>query len=423
VNGGTVPPGTKETQMTRFVRTVLAASLASCALAAAATAGGPVLRASSGCSPSCIQSALVTPTASSASVEIRTSVPASVTVETAPVGAELGIAAGSPAPHDVVVPPFRTLRTVMVPGLRPETTYRIVVHARDVQGHLETRSGTFTTRKVKVAVDLPDVGLSAGLGCKADCLERGTLTSDPQVPGRARLQLRATVPVTFQVLLVARHASGRLLDQRGVATGAGRTSFETTLDGLLTGTRYTVTAKATDADGHLRSEHGTFRTRSAEATVTVHAIRIIDDADNGSNAGEIDLDLLAQGDDFWTMGFRRIDSGTTFAPRMPGTTRPGVWTTVSVDGLKQLELQAGGVECDWQRLSRCPREAGPPIGSDWQSSATTHLDLAEAFVADGSLPPGYGTALPAGHDAYAIFETTEHSLEFRVYATVDVEVA
>ena len=408
--------------MTRFVQTVLAASLASCALAAAATAGGPVLRAGSGCSPSCIQSALVTPTASSASVEIRTSVPASVTVETAPVGAELGIAAGGPAPHDVVVPPFRTLRTVVIPGLQPETTYRIVVHARDVQGHVETRSGTFTTRKVKLAVDLPDVGLSAGLGCKADCLERGTLTSDPQVPGRARLQLRATVPVTFQVLLVARDASGRLLDQRGVATGAGRTSFETTLDGLLTGTRYTVTAKATDADGHLRSEHGTFRTRSAEATVTVHAIRILDDADKGSNAGEIDLDLAAQGDDFWTMGFRRIDSGTTFAPRMPGTTRPGAWTTVSVDGLKQLELQAGGVECDWQRLSRCPRESGP-VGGDWEASATTHLDLDEAFVADGSLPPGYGTVLPAGHDAYAIFETTEHSLKFRVYATVDVEVA
>ena len=408
--------------MTRFAQTVLAASLASCALAAAANAVGPVLRAGSGCSPACIQSALVTPTASSASVEIRTSVPASVTVETARVGAELGIAAGGPAPHDVVVPPFRTLRTVVIPGLRPETTYRIVVHARDVQGHVETRSGTFTTRKVKVAVDLPDVGLSAGLGCKADCLERGTLTSDPQVPGRASLELRATVPVTFQVLLVARDASGRLLDQRGVATGAGRTSFETTLDGLLTGTRYTVTAKATDADGHLRSEHGTFRTRSAEATVTVHAIRIIDDADKGSNAGEIDLDLVAQGDDFWTMGFRRIDSGTTFAPRMPGTTRPGAWTTVSVDGLKQLELQAGGVECDWQRLSRCPRESGP-VGGDWEASATTHLDLDEAFVADGSLPPGYGTVLPAGHDAYAIFETTEHSLKFRVYATVDVEVA
>ncbi|HEY1316627.1 MAG TPA: hypothetical protein VGF10_05380 [Gaiella sp.] len=407
--------------MPRIAPTLLASSLAALAVCAAATAGGPVLRAGSGCSPSCIEYALVTPTASSASVEIKTSAPASVTVETAPVDAELGLASG-PAPHDVVVPPFLMLRTVSIPGLEPETTYRIVVHARDVQGHVETRSGTFTTRKVKVAVDLPDVGLSAGLACKADCLERGTLTSDPRVPGRAGLELRATVPVTFQVLLVARDSSGRLLDQRGVSTGAGRTSYSTTLDGLLTGTRYTVTAKATDADGHIRSEQGTFRTRSAEALVTVHAIRIVDDADKGSNAGEIDLDLVAQGDLFWGMGFRRIDSGTTFAPRMPGTTRPGVWTTVSVDGLAQLALQAGGVECDWQRLSRCPREAGS-VGADWEASATTRVDLGDAFVSDDALPPGYGTVLPAGHDAYAIFETTDHSLKFRVYATVDVEVA
>ena len=184
-----------------------------------------------------------------------------------------------------------------------------------MQGHVQTRSGTFATRKVKVAVDLPDVGLSAGLGCKADCLERGTLTSDADVPGRARLALRATVPVTFQVLLVARDTSGQLLDQRGVSTGAGRTSYETTLDGLLTGTHYTVTAKATDAAGHVRSEHGTFRTRSAKALVTVHTIRIIDDADKGANAGEIDLDLVANGDlsGRWTSG------GSTPARRSPPT--------------------------------------------------------------------------------------------------------
>ena len=52
-----------------------------------------------------------------------------------------------------------------------------------------------------------------------------------------------------------------------------------------------------------------------------------------------------------------------------------------------------------------------------------HYLRGQALRADGSLPPGYGTTLPAGHDAYAIFETTEHSLKFRVYATVDVEVA
>jgi hypothetical protein len=407
--------------MTRIAQTLLASIAAALALCAAATAGGPVLAAPGGCALACIEQALVTPTASSASVELRTSVPASVTVETAPVDAELGLAAG-PAHRDIVLPPFLTSRTVLIPGLQPETTYRIVVHARDLQGHVQTRSGSFTTRKVKVAVDLPDLGLSAGLGCKVDCLERGTLTGDPQVPGRARVELRATVPVTFQVLLVARDSSGRLLDQRGVSTGAGRTSYATTLDGLLTGTRYTVTAKATDADGHVRSEHGTFRTRSAKALVTVHAIRIVDDADDGGNAGEIDLDLVAQGDLFWTMDFRRIDSGTTFAPHMPGTSRPGVWTRVSVDGLKRLRLQAGGVECDWSILSHCDREAGT-VGADWEASATTDVDLGDAFVSDGGLPPGYGTGLPAGHDAYAIFETTDHDLKFRVYATVDVEVA
>ena len=41
----------------------------------------------------------------------------------------------------------------------------------------------------------------------------------------------------------------------------------------------------------------------------------------------------------------------------------------------------------------------------------------------GDLPPGYGTGLPAGHDAYAVFETTNHSLKFRVYATVDIQVS
>ena len=47
----------------------------------------------------CIEAALVTPTASSASVEIGTSVRASVTVAVAEVGAPLGLAAGTPAGH------------------------------------------------------------------------------------------------------------------------------------------------------------------------------------------------------------------------------------------------------------------------------------------------------------------------------------
>jgi hypothetical protein len=207
------------THLTRFAQTGAAAVVA-LALCATATAGtGPAISAGAGCSISCIESALVTPTASSASVEIRTSVRASVTVAVAEVGAPLGIAGGTPSGH-VTVPPFVTLRTVLVPALEPETTYRIVVTARDVQGHAETRSGTFTTRKVKVAVDLPDVGLSSGLGCKVDCLTRGALTSDDSVPGRARLAVESSVPATFQVLLVARRADGALLHQAGFSTGS-----------------------------------------------------------------------------------------------------------------------------------------------------------------------------------------------------------
>ena len=76
------------------------------------------------------------------------------------------------------MPSFLKVRTVLFPDLEPDTAYRIVVSARDMAGKLQTRSGTFRTRAVKVAIDQPDLGLSAGLGCKADCIEKGTLTSD-----------------------------------------------------------------------------------------------------------------------------------------------------------------------------------------------------------------------------------------------------
>ena len=129
---------------------ILAASIvAALAVTGAATAGGPRISAGAGCSVSCIQSAVVTPTASSASVEIMTTVPASVTVKVSKLDAQLGLATG-PAPKDIVVPPFQTIRTVLFGGLQPETTYRIVVSARDIQGHVQTRSGTFTTLAVKV---------------------------------------------------------------------------------------------------------------------------------------------------------------------------------------------------------------------------------------------------------------------------------
>ena len=102
------------------------------------------------------------------------------------------------------------------------------------------------------------------------------------------------------------------------------------------------------------------------------------------------------------------------------TTRPGVWTAVPVDGLSQLELSAGGVECDGHAfLSGCLREAG----AAWETHGEVDVDLHDAFVSEGSLPAGYGSGLPAGHDAYAIFDAVGPELRFRVYATVDVRLA
>jgi hypothetical protein len=402
--------------MTRIARTTLATAVAALALCAAATAGGPVISAGYGCALACIEQALVTPTASSATVEVKTSVRASVTVTAAKVGEPLDFAAGPSAPH-VSVAPFLTTRTVVLAGLAPETTYRIVVSARDLQGRVQTRSGTFTTRKVKIAVDLPDLGLSAGLGCKADCIEQGSLTSDGTVPGRARLELRASVPATFVVRLYATRSPNVLLDQRTITTASRKAAYSTTLDGLLTGTRYGVTAWATDANGNTHVEYGSFRTRSAEALVTVHKVKIVADGDKGVNRGEISLDLAAGGEIFWSMDFRRMSSGDTFAPRFSGTSRPGVWTTVPVDGLREIELSAGGVECE-RLLAGCFREAG----GSWETRGSVDVDLLDAFVSDGSLPPGHGSGLPAGHDAYAIFDAVGPELRFRVYATVDVRL-
>jgi hypothetical protein len=403
-----------------IAKSLAAAVCAALALSAAATAGGPVISAGAGCSVSCIQSAVVTPTASSASVEIRTTVPASVTVTVAKLDAQLGLAAG-PVRRDIVVPPFQTIRTVLIPGLEPETTYRIVVSARDVQGHVQTRSGTFTTRAVKIAVDLPDVGLSAGLGCSADCIEKGTLTSDASVPGRARLELSSTVPATYQVSLVVKTVSGTTLHFFQHVTGSRKTEHTATFDGLLTGTTYQVTAKATDSAGHAWIEQGTFRTRSARAVVTFHKVKITDDGDKGANRGEIALDYRVAGNYVTGSDFHHYSSGDTVVPKMPGTSRPGYTTTVSIDRQKSLELAVGGLECDDAVfISNCVREAG---GNDWTAIARTAIELRRAFAPADGLPPGHGTGLPAGHDLYAIFETTDNELKFRVYATVDFQVS
>jgi hypothetical protein len=418
--------------MTRIARTLVATTgslVAALALTAAATAGSsptPNLSAGAGCSIACIESALVTATASSASVEVKTSVPTSVTASVSKLDTPLGLTT-APRPKHVSIPSFLKTRTFLFPGLEPATAYRIVVSARDLGGKVQTRSGTFSTRKVQVAVDLPDVGLSAGLGCKADCIEKGTLTSDATVPGRVRLALRATEPVTFQVRFVAKSTSGAVLQQLIHSTGSRKREHEATLDGLLTGTRYTVTVKATDAQGRGREETGTFRTRSAKAVVTFHKITVISDAENGADRGEIFFDFMAGGEYGTAMGFQKIGSGDTVAVKPNGTSRPGLLIGAPIDGRRTIDLDVLGVECDAVLMKNCVVEGGrwstEQYAGDTYVATRTSFDLRQAFTPSGALPGNYGTGLPSGHDAYVVWETTQHSLKYRVYATVDVEVA
>ena len=143
-----------------------------------------------------------------------------------------------------------------------------------------------------------------------------------------------------------------------------------------------------------------------------------DDGDT-TGQGEIAFDFFAGGAPVGDIGFRRYGSGDTVVPRMSGTTRPGIWRTVPVDGLSQLGLMVGGVECDWQRLSKCPREAG---GSDYTSVAKATVDLRAAFVQGGRFRPASAATFLRPRRLRGLLDGRRR-LRFRAYATLDVHVA
>ena len=148
---------------------------------------------------------------------------------------------------------------------------------------------------------------------------------------------------------------------------------------------------------------------------------MIDDADKGSNAGEIAFDYRA-GDSMVGGGaFRRIDSGETVAATAHNSGRPGVMITQSIDRLRTLELAVGGFECDWTILNNCVTESSTAWGG-FAAIAKLDFDVRDAMEV-GPIPAGQGTGLPAGHDAYPVWETTTQYLKFRVYATVDVRLS
>ena len=149
---------------------------------------------------------------------------------------------------------------------------------------------------MKVAVDVPAFDLSAGLGCKVDCIERGTAKPHPTQVGRVDFDIRLTEKGRAKLDLYVSNGKGGLQLERIIGSSSGITSWKPAAKGLLTGTKYTIRLKATDEQGCSRIEWGSVRTARARALVTFHSITVLDDGEAGR--GEISFSYRAETDSF-----------------------------------------------------------------------------------------------------------------------------
>jgi hypothetical protein len=410
-----------EVTVKRFVPLAAALALAGAGTAGAVSPVAPTsnLAAAPGCTLQCVSTALVTPTASGASVFVRTTVAASVTVVVTRADRPTITSGGSGQPH-VSVPPFLTERTIEVPGLEPETDYRIEVRARDLGGRTAARVGTFRTRPVTVAVDTPTTDLHAGQGCAAGCITSGVARAHSAIPGRIDLEVRTSVPARIVVEVIRRGPSQRPILWRVAESGHAVTRFAPVVEDLPYGARLEIVAHAVDANGRRAVRRGSVVTRRVDAVVRFAKLHITEDGDWGPNRGELAFWYLVNNAEPTASRYARYRSPTVItAPGGDGITR----FRVPLSGpTAPLTLLVAAEECDWAILSNCLLEAsGPTSGAAHASGRYTRRGL----LTPGALPPLYGTGvtLPFGHDAYVWFDSSGGEARFRAFATVDFEVA
>ena len=397
--------------------------------AAAPPAPGPgQITAGTGCAVQCVVKALVTPTASYANVAIETSVPTKIQVI-------VFRAAGADATFHSSI--LATQRSVFLPGLKPDTTYQILVKATDAQGRSDSRQGSFKTRKVESAVDTGIGTIKSNVGCSIQCVRKALFT---HVGGTdATIEVETNEPAKLQVMLSPdtpiQESWGPRFSfiERTVSSQGLVTKWTSQIGQLRPGTKYHVIVSATDAQGRSSFQTGTMRMDDRKVRITLLKIKVISDADKGSaNEGEIKFDHRIGDQVFGHADFRRIGSGATI--NVAGRDgRPGVLAVLVANGTDpEFEMRTVGAECDWQQLKYCVLESGwipqggggeigGAIGSHGGDYAvaggTFHLN---ALLDSAGLPATYGMDLPAGHDAYFAYETTSHYLKFRVYGYLDV---
>jgi hypothetical protein len=397
---------------------VIAAALCG-PLSASAVEGPTGEGAAGGCALQCIEKALVTPTTSGASVEIVTSVRTRVVVTARALTNIGGLVAAQPdASFSTFL--FRTERTVPLRGLEPATSYRITVSATDMSGRTNTRTGTFETRAVETAVDTPVGGFSAGLGCSAKCITKAVPVHVG--PTAALFDVETNTPAKITMITSIGGSIASIATSPTLTTG-----YRHAASPLVPGTRYDLQVRATDADGRSEVHQFAFTTAPRKVAVTLWKVQLIDDGDKGKyDRGELKFDYWLGGKRLaWDKDWVKRNSGDVFPVRANGTSRQGLTATLLANGASpKLDIRVYAEECDgYINLDKCTEELypedGPTGGNDHTATAGGGFGL-KALVSRGALPGNYGTLLPAGHDAYLVFETTKYGIKFRVFGFADI---
>lgn len=403
----------------------LAALAATLAFAAGtARADGPPITAGTGCAVQCVKKALVTATASSAKVEIQTTVVAVVAVSVAkqPSGGSPGSLTASTVKTIKLYLPVGVTRTASFDGLEPDTTYSIALKATDVHGQSSTRTGTFKTLPVKTTGIGGPGGLDSGLGCSVQCITKALFTQAPPAAGVADADLKTATDAQIRIIVTREYS----VVSEQTSPGFVR-AWKTQVGGLLPGTTYGVNVRATDRQGRVAERNGSFRTVSATALVTIQKIKIVADGDKGSAKGELLFRYFFAGKERASNGFFKLGSGQVVSAKVRNTSRPGVIWRFPANGDAKLQVGVSAEECDGVIFKNCTVEAS--VGDLWESVTLSgqHTKVGGTFrLADmlsGALPGWYGTGVsqPAGHDGYFVFGPNNDYVKIQVLATVDVD--
>lgn len=411
---------------TSFLTTfAITAVLAAAAGTARADDGGPQITAGTGCAVQCVKKAAVTATASGAKVELETTVVSVVTVWVARQ------ATGNPPPGTLTASQAKVIKLYMpagatriasFDGLEPDTTYAIGVKATDVHGKSSTRTGTFKTLPVKTnGLGGPDT-IDSGLGCSVECITQALFTQAPPDGTVADAELKTATDAKIRITVTREYS----VVSEQTSSGFVRV-WKTQVGGLLPGTNYGVSVRATDRQGRVAQRQGSFKTVPATALVTIHKIKVVNDGDKGKAKGELYFRYFFAGHEQGSNGFFKLRSGQVVSATVRGTSRPGVMWRFPANGDAILQVGASAEECDGVIFKNCRVEYSNSDRFDDIHLSGQHTKVGGNFrladILSGSLPGWYGTGVtkPAGHDGYFVFGPANDYVKIEIFATVDLD--